>query len=152
MSIRVPLIQRITLDFVTGCWNWNGSRTPEGYGRAYFQGKTTRAHRLAAYLWLRHPINSPLFVLHKCDNPSCFNPKHLYIGTALENNRDAVKRKRHRNSKKKSCKNGHPFDAKNTWMEAGRIRHCRECHRIKEAARRERKKKQEEEAQNPRLF
>lgn len=76
-----------------GCWNWCGSLTKSGYGRIWYDGKTLRAHRLSWQLNCKEPIGNKL-VLHKCDNPRCVNPKHLYLGTALENTTDCFSRGR----------------------------------------------------------
>lgn len=69
------------------CWLWLGCKNNDGYGYLYFKGKLFRTHRLAYTLEIG-PIPKGLCVLHKCDNPSCCNPKHLYLGTYKDNARD----------------------------------------------------------------
>lgn len=71
------------------CWIWNASQIPTGYGR--FKSKTITnsgyAHR-ASWLIYNGEIPPGMCVLHKCDNPSCVNPKHLFLGTMTDNMRD----------------------------------------------------------------
>ncbi len=70
-----------------GCWGWTGSRTPSGYARIGFGRQTYRAHR-ASWQVHRGPVPAGLCVLHRCDNPICTNPDHLFLGTDLDNIRD----------------------------------------------------------------
>lgn len=90
----------------TGCWTWTAS-TSRGYGKIDVDGKTRIATHVALFLDTgRWPKK---FVLHKCDNPACVRPDHLYEGTRKQNGTDAVTRGRtsrgeHRWSAKLSAK------------------------------------------------
>lgn len=79
------------------CWNWTKSvldRKRWNYGLVGYLGKAWLVHRVAAFLWLGFDLHSKRKVLHKCDNPKCFNPKHLFIGTIADNNRDMTRKGR----------------------------------------------------------
>jgi len=82
------------------CWLWTGTRTRQGYGQ-FAVDKRTRAsaHRMA-YELTHGPIPEGLDVLHKCDNPPCCNPEHLFLGTHQDNMIDAVHKGRLRGTKK----------------------------------------------------
>lgn len=73
-----------------GCWLWTGTRTKLGYGRLTYQGANCKAHRLAWEL-ANGPIPSGMGILHRCNNPSCVNPDHLYPGNQAQNYHDMVR-------------------------------------------------------------
>jgi len=78
---------RILIDETTGCWNWQGSINTGGYGTIAIRRKTRTLHRLN-YERLVGEIPKGICVLHKCDNPRCCNPEHLFLGTQADNIRD----------------------------------------------------------------
>jgi len=75
------------------CWEWTASRLPAGYGRFAVNGQMTTAHRVS-YELKYGPIPTGLHVLHKCDNPPCVTPDHLFLGTQQDNMRDKISKGR----------------------------------------------------------
>ena len=75
------------------CVEWAKALDRQGYGVAWYEGKKTSAHRME---WIKTNGSIPagMCVLHKCDNPSCINIKHLFLGTRAENNKDRAFKKR----------------------------------------------------------
>lgn len=71
----------------SGCWLWEATTNPDGYGRFRYKGTLTGAHRVSLMLY-KEQENKNLCVLHRCDTPCCVNPEHLYFGTHSENMKD----------------------------------------------------------------
>lgn len=75
------------------CWPWTGRKHKFGYGAMMFRRKIYTAHRLA-YLLVRGEFDEKLDCCHRCDNPPCCNPLHLFLGTAKDNITDAINKGR----------------------------------------------------------
>ena len=77
------------------CWEWQRSLTSRGYPRTSHRGvRTIMVHRLA-YEVHKGPVPPGISVCHKCDNPKCVNPNHLFLGTVTDNQRDKFWKGRH---------------------------------------------------------
>ena len=83
------------------CWEWAAAKTKGGYGQFHINNKMQLAHRVS---WVIHNSDIPsgdhygtTCVLHRCDNPSCVNPDHLFLGTQKDNNQDRMNKGRNVN-------------------------------------------------------
>ena len=134
----VPII--VTPDFVArfeskvvrddcmpdGCHIWTGALSVKGYGCTNINGKGVRAHR-ASYTIYNGKIPYGLIVCHRCDNPPCVNPAHLFLGTHLDNEQDKLIKGRNYQKNKTHCKHGHPYSGDNLYVRADNQRDCRIC-------------------------
>lgn len=75
------------------CWLWLGARQAKGYGRLCYRSALVPAHRLSFGLHFG-PIPSGMLVCHRCDNPPCCNPAHLFLGTPRDNAQDMTRKER----------------------------------------------------------
>lgn len=74
------------------CWAWAGATNSAGYSKFFANGRHITAHRFSYAL---HHKETAKFVCHRCDNPRCSNPVHLFAGTAHDNKRDSMRKGRH---------------------------------------------------------
>jgi len=95
-SVKERMESKITKDPKTKCWNWTARKDKDGYPEIQIQhpvrGKF-RATRIAYELY-KDKKPGKLLVCHTCDNPSCINPDHLFLGTAKDNAQDCIKKGR----------------------------------------------------------
>lgn len=113
-----------------GCILFNGVLDKNGYGRIKFQYKIYLTHRL---VWQINngQIEKDLVICHKCDNPTCINIEHLFIGTILDNNLDKIKKGRDHNKSKTHCKHGHELSGNNLYIGKDNRRQCKTCDRLR---------------------
>ncbi len=92
--------EKYEIDAVSGCWNWTAFTSTHGYGMIWFNKKNSLAHRVS---WMIHNGDIPkkrgigshgVCVLHRCDNPKCVNPDHLFLGTHQDNMNDMLNKGR----------------------------------------------------------
>lgn len=101
----LPLAQRLYSNMIinkeTGCWEWTGAKR-DGYGKIIMGSRkdgsrhTASAHRIS-YEYCYGEIPDGMIICHKCDNPACINPEHLFVGTPLDNARDRDRKGRNVN-------------------------------------------------------
>lgn len=75
------------------CWLWTAARNSDGYGQIGVEGTSKLAHRVA-YVLFRGEIPEGMEVCHKCDNPACCNPDHLFLGETIDNMQDMAAKDR----------------------------------------------------------
>lgn len=124
-KVRMRFSNFFTVSEGSGCWEWHGAQKKNSYGKFRFEGKTIDAHRMAWFLAFEQEAKG--IICHHCDNVICVNPEHLYEGSVQSNQRDAVDRKRHKNSRKTHCIRGHLLSGKNIWIYQGKYKARRQC-------------------------
>ena len=129
-SVKCQLLSNTEVNEDTGCREWKGSAYSEGYGKIKVGGKTNRAHKIS-YEQYVGPVPRGLLVCHTCDNPSCVNPEHLFLGTHQDNRADMLRKGR------QSCPRGEKHG--NSKLTASLVRQIRSlyedrCHTQKEIA------------------
>lgn len=115
------------------CWEWTASRKPAGYGQISIHGKIRYAHRVAWEIFYEESLPAGVQVLHKCDNPPCVRPSHLFKGTHQDNMDDRESKGRNvaHNSFKTHCQHGHEFSIENTYVHpTSGSRQCLTCRRV----------------------
>lgn len=97
LSESVRFMRRVDKSAPNGCWNWTGSRMNRSWHGQWRNsaGEHEMVHR-AAWRMFVGPIPDGMFVLHRCDNPVCLNPSHLFLGTQTDNMNDMWLKKRAR--------------------------------------------------------
>ncbi len=85
LRLRAKIVSK--LEFKDECWEWCAARDEDGYGKIKIAGKNRRTHRISYQLHVGQ-IAPGSQVLHKCDNPPCVNPDHLFVGSNDDNMAD----------------------------------------------------------------
>lgn len=112
----------------SGCWEWQGTKDRDGYGRLYtYENSKYLAHRWI-YERLFGAIPHGMHIDHLCRNRCCVNPEHLEVVTPREN---ALRGETHsaRNLAKTHCASGHELAGENLYVDNRGWRGCRACRR-----------------------
>lgn len=95
MSLADYFNERVDRSHPSGCFIWTAGKDGHGYGYFSYEKRAYRAHR-AAWELAFGPVPKGLFVCHRCDNPSCVNAAHLFVGTSTDNTNDMMSKGRGR--------------------------------------------------------
>jgi len=105
---------------MNSCIIFTGAKDKDGYGKIKRGGKCLKAHR-HAYSEINGPIPKDMIVCHSCDNPSCINPDHLFLGTHKNNSDDKISKGRDRYAIQTGQKNGNSKLTENDVSEIRRL-------------------------------
>ena len=79
----------------SGCWQWCGAVSNHGYGSFRFGRKTVLPHRFSLLVFKNIDVPADKYVCHRCDNPLCVRPDHLFVGTSSDNANDRNAKRRY---------------------------------------------------------
>lgn len=97
LSETQRFLRRVNIGCKSECWEWQGSRNKPGWhGQWRSKGGAIELTHRAAFRLFRGEIPEGMHVLHRCDNPACVNPDHLFLGTQSDNAKDMWAKKRAR--------------------------------------------------------
>jgi len=131
----------------SGCWEWQGhcckfrNQKPgqRGYAEGWYRGKNVRLHRKVLEIRLGRLLEPGELALHRCDNPPCLCPDHVWAGSQKLNKLDEVAKGRNYCLPKTHCPRGHRYTPENTYKAPGRdgrgARNCKTCMRIRQRLR-----------------
>lgn len=97
------LMDHVSINELTQCWEWKKSRNWKGYGTKRHNGRIQFAHRLVWEMFRGKIVSSGLLVCHKCDNPPCVNIDHLFLGTNSDNMQDSISKNRFKRAEGERC-------------------------------------------------
>ncbi len=111
-----------------GCWEWIGARCLTGHGKFWYNKRLGEAHRFSYEIHVGS-IPKGMVICHKCDNPPCVNPEHLFLGTMKDNSQDMMAKGRGKGqfTSKTHCKNGHELAGENIYISKSNSKVCRIC-------------------------
>lgn len=105
-------LSKVDVSDLSGCWIWTAYCNEFGYGVFSIKRKPVYAHRVSWANWIGEIPENKL-ILHKCDNPKCIRPDHLFLGNQTDNMRDMARKKRGNMGKKTHCPKGHELSKNN---------------------------------------
>lgn len=120
------ILNRIAIN-ESGCWIWQGTKNGKGYGLTNYRNGSSHVHRLLYKLLNNVELSEEQFVLHKCDNPPCCNPAHLFLGNNDINMADKTAKGRHHELRVTHCPRGHAYAGDNLRINPNGSRACKTC-------------------------
>ena len=122
-QIAANILAKSVVDNTTGCFNINVK-----YARPLARiGKLHTSAARVLWICMHGELSRDIFVCHRCDNPKCVNPAHLFLGSSKDNMQDKVTKNRHAPSLKTHCPKGHEYSSENTHIDPKGYRKCKKC-------------------------
>jgi hypothetical protein len=129
MNDKERFLNKVKVGDSEECWEWQASKR-SGYGAFKYSGRVMGAHVVSWELFNKEKVPVGMCVCHKCDNPPCVNPNHLFLGTKKDNAIDMVSKGRNFAPTKEICCNGHDLiDGNIRYNKKGNRIGCLTCQR-----------------------